>query len=122
MPLKAYSDVLSRDIEAPIGFVNDMESVPIIKGTNNESGVWHDYFSRSDSDPVVDKTTCAKIYLEFQKYYDLQEGGFFNAVWDFMRRWFKTGVVWVVPCYFHKYKVMATYEEIIANPNPYGSM
>lgn len=112
-PLKAHSDVLGMDVEAPVGFVNDLESVPIVKGTNNESGVWHDYFSRYDSIPVVDKLTCARIYLEFQKYYDLQERGILNMAWDFIRRWVKTGVVVLAPRYFHRLSVMATYEEIV---------
>lgn len=120
-PLRAYSDVLGRDIEAPAGFINDMESVPLLKGTNNESGVWHDYFSRSDSDPIIDKTTCARVYLEFQRYYDhleLRPGAWNfvrdlpNRTWDFIRRWVKTGTVWVAPRYFHRHKVMATYGEL----------
>lgn len=123
-PLKAYCDTLGRDIEVPTGFVNDLESVPIVKGTNNESGVWHDYFSRLDSDPVVDKTTCAKIYLEFQRYYDALEVREYpdtlwgrirresNRVWDQARRAVKASFVWSWPGYFHKHKVMASYEEM----------
>lgn len=113
-PLRAYCDTLNRDVEIPEGFICDLESVPIVKGSNNESGAWHDYFSRYDSDPVVSKTVCAQIYLEFQKYYDLMEGGFFNTIWDFIRRWTKTSVVWIAPGYFHKHRVMATYEEIVS--------
>lgn len=109
-----YSDVIGRWCCIPKSFVFDLESVPLIRGTNPEAGAVHDYVCRKDSDPVVDKTTCAKIYLEFQKYYDLQEDGIFNAAWDFIRRWFKTGVVWLTPLYFHKYNVLATYEEITA--------
>jgi hypothetical protein len=112
-PLRAYCDTLKREIEIPTGFICDLESVPVVKGTNNESGAWHDYFSRYDSEPVVDKLTCAKIYFEFQKYYDLQEGGVINTVWDFIRRWVKTGVVVLAPCYFHRLSVNAKYEEII---------
>lgn len=111
-PLRAYCDTLQMDTEIPVGFICDLESVPLVKGTNNESGAWHDYYSRYDSTPVVDKLTCAKIYLEFQKYYDLKERGIINMTWDFIRRWVKTGVVLCAPRYFHRLAVMATYEEI----------
>ena len=125
--LRAYCDTLRRVIEAPIGFINDLESVPIVKGTNNESGVWHDYYSCYDSDPVVDKIACAKIYLEFQRYYDQLERhqGTLNIIkdlpnraWDFIRRWVKTSMVVVAPFYFHRRSVMATYEEITGYPEP----
>lgn len=111
-PLGAHSDVLGCDFEIPIGFICDLESIPIVKGSNNESGAIHDYFSRIDSVPVVTKMQCARTYLEFQKYFDLQEGGIINTAWDFIRRWVKTGVVTVWPGYFHRLKVMASYEEV----------
>ena len=129
-PLRAYCDTLGRDIEAPIGFINDMESTSIIKGTNNESGVWHDYFGRSDSDPVVSKWIDSRIYFEFQKYYDFLERARWkngkkefikdlpNRGWDFMRRWFKSGVVLVAPRWYHRFKVMASYEEIVGCSEP----
>lgn len=110
-----YSDVLGRWCCIPKSFVFDLESVPLIRGTNPEAGAVHDYVCRKDSDPVVDKTTAAKIYLEFQGYYDQKEtGNFFNRAWDWIRRGIKTSVVWVAPRYFHRFPVMATYEEIIA--------
>lgn len=117
-PLRAYCETLDRVIEAPAGFVNDFESMLFIRGSNHESGVWHDYFSRKNSDPVVSKTVCAQIYLEFQKYYDLQEGGVVNTALDFTTRWFKTGVVWVWPGYFHQLLVMATYKDIVGRDEP----
>lgn len=111
-PLRGYSDIIKEWFEIPIGFICDLESVPIVKGSNNESGAIHDYFSRYDSCPVVDRITCARIYYEYQRYFDHQEGGLVNGVWDFCRRVVKTGVVAVWPGYFHRLPVNATYEEV----------
>jgi hypothetical protein len=108
-----YIDTLKRLCTIPKGFVFDLESVPLLRGSNPEAGGWHDYFCRTDSDPVVDKETAAKIYEEFQSFYDEQEaGGFFNRLWDWICRHVKTDVVRVAQGYFHKHKVMATYEEM----------
>jgi hypothetical protein len=108
-----YSTILGEWCTIPRGFVFDLESVPLLRGTNPESGGVHDYLCRIDSDPVVDKLTAAKVYFEFQGYFDEKESGnIFNRLWDWMRRTVKTGVVMLVPGYFHKYKVMATYEEL----------
>lgn len=109
---KFYSDVLGRWCRIPAGFVFDLESVPLLKGTNPEAGAVHDYVCRIDSDPVCTKTQAARIYLEFQRYYDNKESGAINRAWDGVRRLVKTAVVWVAPFYFHKFKVLATYEEI----------
>lgn len=111
-PLRGYSDTIKAWFEIPVGFICDLESVPVVKGSNNESGAIHDYFSRYDSCPVVDKLTCAKIYYEFQRYFDYQEGGLVNGVWDCLRRVVKTSVVMVWPGYFHRISVNATYEEV----------
>ena len=110
-----YSDTVSSFCFIPRGFVFDLESVPVIRGTNPEAGAIHDYFCRIDSYPVVDKETAAKIYFEFQAFYDRQESGnWFNRIWDWIRRRVKTRVVEVAPDYFHKFSVMATYEELRA--------
>ena len=110
-----YSDVLKRWCCIPKGFVFDLESVPLLRGTNPEAGAVHDYVCRTDSDPVCDKTMAAKIYLELQRYYDEKEtGNWLNRGWDWFRRGFKVSVVWIAPGYFHKFPVMATYEEIMA--------
>jgi len=110
-----YSDILGRWCCISKGFVFDLESVPLLRGTNPEAGAVHDYVCRIDSDPVCDKTTAARVYLEFQGYYDKMEtGNWFNRGWDWFRRGFKVSVVWIAPGYFHKFPVMATYEEITA--------
>jgi hypothetical protein len=112
-PFNFRSDVLGRWCTIPAGFVFDLESVPLLRGTNPEAGAIHDYLCRIDSDPVVSKWTAARVYEEFQAFYDQKESGnIFNRAWDWIRRIVKTGVVAVAPGYFHRHKVMATYEEM----------
>jgi hypothetical protein len=109
-----YSDILGKWGEIPKGFICDLESVPVVKGSNPEPGSIHDYFSRYDSVPVVDKDTAAAIYKEFQQYYDEREtGNWFNRVWDWIKRLIKTEVVEWTQGYFHKHPVMATYDELV---------
>jgi hypothetical protein len=109
------SDILGRWCTIPKGFIFDLESVPLLKGTNPEAGAIHDYVCRVDSDPVCTKAQAAKIYLEFQDYYDARESGnVFNRAWDWLRRGFKSGVVLVAPGYWHKYPVMASYQDLTA--------
>lgn len=105
----------------PAGFVYDEESEWILKGSNPEAGAIHDYYSRSDSGPVVDKATAAAIYQEFQEYFDCIKQSrcvglkrFLLRSWHWIKRQFKTGVVEIAPDYFHKHEVMASYEEIAA--------
>lgn len=113
-PFSFFSETLDRTCTIPKGFIYDEESVPILKGTNPEAGAIHDYLCRKDSDPVCSKEVAAAVYLEFQTYYDGQEKGILNAVWDWIRRRFKRDVVLVAPGYFHRHKVMATLEEMEA--------
>lgn len=113
-PFRFYSEVLKCEVEVPPGFVHDFESVPIIKGTSKRGGVGHDYLSRTDSVPVVSKGTAAAVYFELCESRDgLADKetalGSFNLWW---RRWVKWGVVRIWPGYFHKFEVMASYEEI----------
>lgn len=109
-----YSDVLGCVVEAPIGFVHDYESVPVIKGTSKRGGVIHDYLSRSDSVPVVTKKQAADVYLEVMKCRDglPDKGTTLGAFSLWLRRWVKYAVVLVAPRYFHRHKVMATFEEM----------
>lgn len=108
-----YSNILCRWCCIPAGFIYDEESEPIVKGSNPESGAIHDYLCRIDSDPVVDKETAAKVYKEFQAFYDEKEtGNILNRFWDWLARSFKTEVVEIAPGYFHRHLVLATYEEI----------
>lgn len=108
-----YSSVLDRWCVIPKGFIYDEESVPLVKGTNPESGCIHDYLCRIDSDPVVTKGIAADVYEEAQDYYDEKEtGNVLNRLWDTIRRKVKTTVVRLAPGYFHKFKVLSGYEEI----------
>ena len=119
-----YSTILKRWCCIPHSFVYDEESVPIIKGSNPESGAIHDYLCRTDSEPVVDKLTAAQVYLEFQGYYDALEISRARWPWlakikqavnrsaDVIRRRLKRDAVVVFMGYFHKHTVLATYAEI----------
>ena len=112
-PFLYYSDILGRLITVPEGFVCDYESVPIVKGTSKRGGVIHDYLCRIDSDPVVTKQIAAAVYKEAQNCRDqIIIKGTFDRFNKWIRRNIKTFVVRVAFGYFHKFKVMATAEEI----------
>ena len=119
-PWSFFSDVLNDWCDAPTLFVNDTESVPIIRGTNREAGAGHDLVCRSNFKTrkkgiVPTKTQAARVFLELQEFYDQKESGnIFNRGWDWIRRYFKTGIVMAAWGYWHQYKVMATYEEMTA--------
>lgn len=113
-PFRFQSDVLGCIVEAPTGFVHDYESVPLIKATSKRGGVIHDYLCRSDSVPVVTKKQAADVYFEVMECKAAEECKTvfqkFNMWW---RRWVKWAVVLIAPVdYFHKHRVMATYEEM----------
>jgi len=105
-PFEFYSDILGRTVQIPSGFVYDKESVPLIRGTSNRGGLAHDYLCRKDSKPTVDKATAARVYREVMEFRG-------HAWW---RRWIQWAVVRVAPFYFHKFRVLATYEEITGKP------
>jgi hypothetical protein len=110
-----YSAILKCWSKIPHGFVFDLESIPLLRGSNPEAGGIHDYLCRIDSTPVVTKWVAARVYCEFQAYYDeMESGNIFNRALDAVCRWGKSGFVAVYPSclYWHKYKVMASYEEI----------
>jgi len=113
-----FSIILNRWCFIPQRVIIDLESVPFIRGTNPEAGAVHDYLSMIDSNPVVSKKIAADVYFEMQEYMDSLEKDdskvrhYFNKAWDFIRRHGKTSVVRVWFNYYHKRKVMATYEEI----------
>ncbi len=112
-PFSLYSDTLNCKITIPAGFVYDYESVPVIRGSNKRGGTAHDYLCRIDSEPIVTKSQAAAVYLEVMNHcYSLEERNILDKVTDKLKAWIKYGVVYVAPCYFHKYKVLATYEEI----------
>ena len=107
-----FSVILARWCCIPKGFVYDEESIPVVRGSNPEAGAIHDYLSRRNSVPVVGKDTAAAVYEEFQIYYDDMEKGFFNRLWDWIRRLIKTDAVELTPGYFHRHSVTATYEDL----------
>ena len=111
-PFPFYSAILKRWSKIPAGFVYDEESIPILRGTNPEAGAIHDYLCRYDSDPVVDQLTAAKVYEEFQIYYNNLDSGWLDQLWDFVKRHVKTDAVIVAQGYFHKLPVMATLEQV----------
>lgn len=100
-------------VEIPKGFVHDYESVPFFKGTSKTGGVVHDYLCRSDSKPLVTKKIAADCYFEVMESSDrVKAANNFQLITFWFRRWVKYSVVLVFPGYFHKHKVMATYEEM----------
>lgn len=122
------SDVLRKAglqslVTVPKGFVQDFESVPIVRGSNKRGGTAHDYFCRIDSVPVVTKAQAAEIYREIMAYTyhidSLRGVGLWAKLQDtfddfknWSKRWSKWAVVYVYPGYFHKFRVMATCREI----------
>ena len=123
-PFPFYSAILARWSEIPIGFIYDEESVPVLRGTNPEAGAIHDYLCRTDSDPVVDKFTAARVYEEFQNYFNRLNNTQKKTSWrdyitalidrllDVIKPRVKTCAVIVAPGYFHKLPVMATLEQV----------
>ena len=118
-PFIFESDVLARlglkyRVEVPTGFVHDLESVPIFRGSSNRGGVTHDYLCRVDSNPVVSKAIAAAVYFEVMEHcYRLDsERRWYQEARDWGLRWIKWAAVYVSPGYFHKHKVMATALEI----------
>jgi len=111
-PFWFYSVVLGRWCYIPKGFIYDEESVPVLRGTNPEAGAIHDYLCRYDSDPIIDQVTAAKVYDEFQGYYNNMDKGWLDTAWDFIKRHIKTDAVIVAHGYFHRLPVMATLEQV----------
>jgi len=106
-PFIYYSEQLGREIIIPVGFICDLESVPLIKGSSKRGGVIHDYLCRIDSDPVVTKRVAADIYKEAQNCKDqMVIKNTADRFWKWVRRNIKTMVVRNVPWYFHKFRVM----------------
>ena len=112
-----HSDVLGCVLECPAGFVHDYESVPVVRGTSKRGGVIHDYLCRIDSAPVVTKKQAADVYFEVMECRDgmPDKETTLGACSLWLRRWIKYGVVRVWPGYYHRHRVAATLEELIAN-------
>lgn len=117
-PWSFYSMILGDWCDAPTGFVNDTESVPVIRGSNREAGAGHDLVCRSDFETREKnirptKWQAAKVFEELQDYYDEQESGnWLNRGWDWICRKVKTGVVVMAWGYWRRFNVLATYEEM----------
>jgi len=132
-PFSIYSEVLKGWICFPVLFVCDRESVPFIKGTSIRAGYSHDLVSRKDAiqyiifdDPKtavkeITKELAADVYLEImEKRYALVCKGvtgvkkYLKKTDAWTRRYVKYWAVRFAWGYFHKHKVLATYEEITA--------
>lgn len=117
-PWSFYSEVLGDWCDAPAGFVNDTESVPIVRGSNREAGAGHDLlcrvdFKTRDKGITPTKWQAAKVYFEIQDFYDEKESGnWLNRAGNWISRKVKTGVVIVWLGYWHKFNVLASYEEM----------
>lgn len=133
-PLAYYSDYLRQVVIAPAGFINDRESIPLLKGTNTYSGVLHDLLCRKDfrirvNGQLVEitKWQAAKVYCEAMgvRYADQIAERPDKTLWQkstkqlgkadrLIRRYGKTGVVIVWPGYWQRLPIMATYAEVVA--------
>jgi hypothetical protein len=111
-PLAYYSAKLKTVIVVPAGFITDLESVPLLKGSSKRAGVIHDYLSRFDSWPCVNKQLAADIYLEAMKARDDELE--YTGLWCTIRRNVKCATVRVAWGYFHKLPVMASFKEVLA--------
>lgn len=114
-----YDLGLQYECWAPKGFVYDQESVPLLRGTCPPAGAGHDLLCRINSVPVVSKFVAAKVYFELLEYvYSIDDTNTLKSDFDQLRefsvKWIKTGAVVVAEGYFHKLKVEATYEEVLA--------
>lgn len=112
-PLVFYSNKVGI-IVVPVGFITDLESIPLLRGTSKRAGVIHDYLSRIDSKPRVSKQTAASVYLEAMKSRDMEIGAssLVKALWMFIRRAIKSLAVRIAWGYFHKLPVAASLEEV----------
>ncbi len=70
-PLRYYSEILGREVEAPTGFQTDLASVPRVPiayyfwgARCHREAVIHDLLCRIDSDPVVNLDTANNIFQE----------------------------------------------------------
>ena len=95
-PFRFYSDVLDQWTEIPAGFTCDLESIPVLRGLCRTGGLIHDYFSRIDSDPIVDKKIAADVYKEALIYFK-------HPKWKIIIK-YRTVRIW--PSYFHKKLVL----------------
>jgi len=112
-PFRYYSAILEREIEIPKGFVCDLESVPLVKATSKRAGAIHDYLCRKDSIPIVSKAIAATVYKEAQECKDkLICKGTYDKFDNWIRRNIKTFVVRIAFGYYHKYRVLASAEEL----------
>jgi hypothetical protein len=113
-PFIVYLDTVQSKIIIPAGFVQDFESIPIVRGRNKRGGTVHDYLSRIDSDPVVTQREAAAAYFEINEYCDAIDHtrNIPIQIADWARRWAKWSVVAVWPGFFHKHLVAATPKEI----------
>ena len=141
IPFVFYSAKFRCTITMPAMFVHDKESVPGFKGTSERGGVIHDGACRKDfveicvvwdegATPVkFTKAQAADLYLEVMEVRDelmkkreleKSEGVMATSWWyiGVLNRWWrrplKYAAVRIAIGYYHKYTVMATYEEISA--------
>ena len=131
--IRLVEPFMFEQIEVPVCFVCDLESIPLFKGSSKRGGVIHDYLCRKDSVPLVSKKVAAEIYLRVMAYREEVRQERIKRIWSssekkprvkdkvveqgtrlryWCGRYLKYWVVRVAWGYFHKFKVMATYEEI----------
>jgi hypothetical protein len=123
-PLIYYSSKFDHVFEAPSGFIFDLESVPIIKGTSNRGGCIHDLVCRKEFNLSI--LQCAGLYEEAMacvdemKYHKAKtEGDRWLQTKRFDRWWRRTVKSNVVKInwggFYHRFSMFATYEELKGN-------
>lgn len=95
-PFLFYSDVLGRWVEIPVGFICDLESIPLIRGLCRTGGLIHDYLCRYDSDPIVSKKVSADVYKEALYFFE-------HPPWKVNGKYY---VVRIIRGYFHVKSVL----------------
>ena len=109
-PLKYYSKILQREVEAPTGFQTDLASVPRVPiayyfwgARCHREAVVHDYLCRINSDPVVGLETANAIFQEAMEVR--------NKPW-YIRKPMYWGVCFGTWKYFHKRFVEDRLQEV----------
>jgi len=120
-PLVYYSSMFDHVFEAPVGFIFDLESVPVIRGTSNRGGCIHDLVCRKEFNLTI--MQCADLYFEAMETVDemkhqkaKRDGDKWLQTKRFDRWWRRTVKSNVVrlnwASFYHRWSIYSTYEEL----------
>ena len=94
-PFPFFSDIIGW-AEIPTGFICDLESIPLFRGTCPIGGSIHDFICRIGAIPGITKKVAADVYIEFLKFRGT----------SYIKRYGKYWVVRGYWGYFHKFNVL----------------